>query len=64
MNFNVSNCSNSLMFTCQRDSDSDFETKSSRFSANERMGAKGVVHRLMACDFKVFRMGFDIGFRI
>ena len=27
MNFNVSNCSNSLMFKCQRDSDPDFETK-------------------------------------
>ena len=30
------------------------ETKSLRFSANERMGAKGVAPRLMACDFKYF----------
>ena len=27
MNFNVSNYSNSLKFKCQRDSNSDFETK-------------------------------------
>jgi len=26
VNFNVSNCSNYLMFKCQRDSDPDFET--------------------------------------
>ena len=40
------------------------ETKSLRFSANERMGAKGVAPRLMACDFQVFRMGFDMSFWI
>ena len=27
MSFNVLNCFNSLVFKCQRDSDSDFETK-------------------------------------
>ena len=27
MSFNVLNCFNSLVFRCQRDSDSDFETK-------------------------------------
>ena len=61
MNLNVSNHFKSLMFKCQSDSDTDFENKikNSCFSASERIGAKEVAPRWMACDFQLCRLGFN-----